>query len=66
MLIGSPAKHVRDITDNDMEWKRMNTREYQDLAVRCRQSLVETTPLTAPEPNRPRLRGTTEVKPKGQ
>ena len=66
MLIGSPAKHVRDITDNDMEWKRMNTREYQDLAVRCRQSLVETTPLTAPEPNRPRLRGTTDVKPKGQ
>jgi carnitine operon protein CaiE len=66
MLIGSPAKYVRDITDNDMEWKRMNTREYQDLAVRCRQSLVETTPLTAPEPNRPRLRGTTDVKPKGQ
>lgn len=39
----------------------MNTREYQDLTVRCRQSLVETTPLTAPEANRPRLRGTTEV-----
>ena len=50
-----PCKHVRDITDttwNGSVW----TREYQDLAVRCRQSLVETTPLTAPEPNRPRLR----------
>ncbi|HGN0921211.1 TPA: carnitine operon protein CaiE [Proteus mirabilis] len=66
MLMGSPAKHVRDISDQDMQWKRMNTREYQDLTVRCRQSLVETTPLTAPEANRPRLRGTTEVKPKGQ
>ena len=65
MLIGSPAKHVRDITDEDMQWKRMNTREYQDLAVRCRQSLVETTPLTEPELNRPRLKSTTEVKPKG-
>ncbi|ECF0472536.1 carnitine operon protein CaiE, partial [Salmonella enterica subsp. enterica] len=66
MLMGSPAKHVHDISDQDMQWKRMNTREYQDLTVRCRQSLVETTPLTAPEANRPRLRGTTEVKPKGQ
>lgn len=66
MLMGSPAKHFRDITDQDMEWKRMNTREYQNLAVRCRQSLVETTPLTTPEPNRPRLRGITDVKPKGQ
>ncbi|BDR99215.1 carnitine operon protein CaiE [Proteus mirabilis] len=66
MLMGSPAKYVRDISDQDMQWKRMNTREYQDLTVRCRQSLVETTPLTAPEANRPRLRGTTEVKPKGQ
>lgn len=65
MLIGSPAKHVRDITDEDMQWKRMNTREYQDLAVRCRQSLVETTPLTEPELNRPRLKSTTEVKSKG-
>ena len=44
MLMGSPAKHVRDISDQDMQWKRMNTREYQDLTVRCRQSLVETTP----------------------
>ncbi|NBM48732.1 carnitine operon protein CaiE [Proteus sp. G2666] len=66
MLIGSPAKYFRDITDQDMEWKRMNTREYQNLAVRCRQSLVETSPLTTPEPNRPRLRGITDVKPKGQ
>ena len=29
MLMGSPAKHVRDISDQDMQWKRMNTREYQ-------------------------------------
>lgn len=66
MLMGSPAKYVRDITDQDMEWKRMNTREYQDLAIRCRTGLVETTPLTEPELNRPRLKGTTDVKPKGQ
>lgn len=66
LLIGSPAKYIRDVSDEDLQWKRMNTQEYQDLAVRCHQSLVETTPLTAPEPHRPRLKGTSDVKPKGQ
>lgn len=64
MLIGTPARVVRDVTEQELHWKRLNTKEYQDLAVRCRASLWETIPLTEVEANRPRLKGTTEVKPK--
>ncbi|CAH6636554.1 carnitine operon protein CaiE [Pseudocitrobacter vendiensis] len=64
MLVGSPARILRDVTDEEMRWKRLNTREYQDLAVRCKTGLQPTEPLTMMEENRPRLKGTTEVKPK--
>ena len=64
LLVGTPASVVRDVSEQELYWKRLNTQEYQDLAVRCRASLRETSPLTAVEANRPRLKGTTEVKPK--
>lgn len=64
MLVGSPARILRDVTDEEMRWKRLNTREYQDLAMRCKTGLQLTEPLTMMEENRPRLKGTTEVKPK--
>jgi len=64
LLVGTPARVVRDVSEQELHWKRLNTQEYQDLAVRCRASLRETAPLTTVEANRPRLKGTTEVKPK--
>ncbi|AFJ48381.1 carnitine operon protein CaiE [Shimwellia blattae] len=64
LLIGSPARYLRDVSDEELHWKRLNTLEYQDLAGRCRASMTETTPLLRPEPNRPTLRGTTEVQPR--
>lgn len=64
LLVGSPARFIRDVTVEELHWKQLNTREYQDLAIRCRSSLYETQPLRQPEKNRPRLKGTTEVKPK--
>ena len=64
LLVGTPARVIRDVSEQELHWKRLNTQEYQDLAVRCRASLRETSPLTAVEANRPRLKGTTEVKPK--
>ncbi len=63
-LVGTPARVIRDVSEQELHWKRLNTQEYQDLAVRCRASLRETSPLTAVEANRPRLKGTTEVRPK--
>ncbi|MBK5143595.1 carnitine operon protein CaiE [Budviciaceae bacterium BWR-B9] len=66
LLMGIPAKYVRDVSDDELYWKRLNTLEYQDLVSRSQLSLREVTPLEQMEPNRPRLKGTTEVKPKGE
>lgn len=64
LLVGSPARHLRAVTDEERHWKKLNTREYQDLAARCHTSLYPTEPICKVEANRPRLRGTTDVKPK--
>ncbi|MGL5528627.1 MAG: carnitine operon protein CaiE [Plesiomonas shigelloides] len=64
LLVGSPARVLRDVTEQELHWKRLNTQEYQDLAVRYKTGLHETQPLSQAEPHRPRLKGTTEVKPK--
>jgi phenylacetic acid degradation protein len=49
---GIPAKVMRELTDKDVAWKSNGTREYQELAERCRATLRECTPLTAMEPGR--------------
>jgi phenylacetic acid degradation protein len=49
---GIPAKIMRELTDKDIAWKSNGTREYQELAVRCRETLRECQPLTALEPGR--------------
>jgi carnitine operon protein CaiE len=49
LLVGSPARFIRDVTEEELHWKQLNTREYQDLAIRCRSSLYETQPLRQPE-----------------
>lgn len=64
LLIGTPAKYIRDVSPDEINWKRLNTREYQDLTGRCHLALRETPPLDQVEPDRPRLRGTTDVMPK--
>lgn len=64
LLVGSPARVLRDVTEQELHWKRLNTQEYQDLAVRYKTGLHETQPLSQAESHRPRLKGTTEVKPK--
>ncbi|TVL50088.1 phenylacetic acid degradation protein PaaY [Shewanella algae] len=61
LLAGSPARYIRDVTEQDLHWKRLNTQEYQALVPRCHNSLREVRPLTQAEANRPRLKGVTEV-----
>lgn len=64
LLVGSPARCLRTVTDEELRWKQLNTQEYQDLANRCKAGLRKAEPLTEREQNRPRLKGTTAVKPK--
>lgn len=56
LVLGSPAKVVRALTDEEIAWKRKGTREYQHLAVQCLQGMQEVEPLAAVEPERRRLR----------
>ncbi len=55
LVIGVPAKVVRELSDEEIAWKREGTRTYQELVRRCQASMVEVTPLTAPEAGRRRL-----------
>jgi len=52
LVIGSPARVVRELTDQEIEWKAVGTREYQELATRCLASLRECAPLTVVPPDR--------------
>ena len=54
MLVGSPAKVLRAVTDEEFAWKAQGTQQYVDLAHRCHQSLREVAPLTSVQPQRPR------------
>ena len=64
LLVGSPAKVIREVTEQDLHWKGLNTQEYQALAKRSALSMNEVQPLSEMEANRPRLQGVTDVKPK--
>ncbi len=52
---GVPAKPIKSLTDADIAWKRDATRVYQELAVRCRNTMQEVDALTAVEPDRRRF-----------
>jgi phenylacetic acid degradation protein len=55
MLVGTPAKRLRAVSDEEIEWKSRGTAEYQALTQRCQRSLQRAEPLSAIEPDRPRI-----------
>lgn len=55
LAAGIPARVVRRLTDEDIAWKVEGTQEYQELTRRSLATLVEATPLSAPEPDRKRI-----------
>ena len=64
LAAGVPAKVLRELTDEEIAWKGAGTRTYQELTVRSMKTMREVTPLTAAEPNRPRIRVSEDVVPK--
>ncbi len=54
MMAGIPAKRVREVTDKDLEWKRLATTDYRRLPPLCHQSLKPADALKAVEAGRPR------------
>jgi len=66
LVIGAPASLKRQLGDREIEWKSRGTQEYQELAQRCRASLVRTDALTEVEADRGRMEvGKFGFKPKG-
>ena len=55
LVAGTPARVIRTLSDEEIQWKMAGTRDYQNLTRRSRLSMVETTPLTEIEANRPVL-----------
>jgi phenylacetic acid degradation protein len=55
LAAGIPARILRELSDEEIEWKESGTRDYQRLTLRCFESLEQTTPLAEAEEGRPRL-----------
>ena len=55
LAAGVPAKVLRELTDQELGWKREGTATYQRLTERCLATMKECEPLAAEEPGRQRL-----------
>lgn len=55
LVAGLPGKIVRQLSEDEIQWKREGTRSYQSLALRCQKSLKPAKPLQRAESNRPRI-----------
>ncbi len=55
LVAGTPAKLLRELSEEEIAWKETGTADYQQLTRRCLESIQEVTALTKMEPNRPRL-----------
>ena len=53
IVVGNPAKIVKDVSDEMIAWKSEGTRLYQSLPAKLRETLRPTEPLREIEPNRP-------------
>jgi phenylacetic acid degradation protein len=56
LAVGAPARVVRELTPEEIAWKRQGTAIYQRLALEAKEKLVAVEPLMAPEPERRRIR----------
>lgn len=55
LILGSPARVVRALRPEEIDWKRRGTAEYQALVSRCQQTLHQVEPLREVEPDRKAL-----------
>jgi carbonic anhydrase/acetyltransferase-like protein (isoleucine patch superfamily) len=53
VVVGNPAKIVKDVSDDMIKWKTEGTQLYQSLPEQMRRTFNATEPLREVEPNRP-------------
>lgn len=63
LVAGSPARVIRELSEEEVAWKSAGTKQYQDLAVRSLNTMQEVDALTEVEPDRKRLSFDEEVIP---
>ncbi|MEI2301469.1 phenylacetic acid degradation protein PaaY [Ensifer sp. MJa1] len=56
LAMGSPARVTRELSADEIAWKRQGTAIYQRLALEAKDKLVATEPLSQLEPDRRRIR----------
>ncbi len=54
IVVGNPAKIIKEVSDEMIAWKTKGTALYQQLPKDCFESLKECEPLREVEPNRPK------------
>jgi phenylacetic acid degradation protein/carnitine operon protein CaiE len=55
LVVGAPARVLRQLTDEEIAHKTWGTQQYQLLTTRSLQTMQRVEPLSHPEPNRRRL-----------
>jgi len=55
LVVGSPARVLRELTDAEIAGKTFGTRQYQRLTIRSLETMQAVAPLAQMEDNRPRL-----------
>jgi phenylacetic acid degradation protein len=55
MVMGTPARVVRELTDEEIAWKSFGTRQYHELVTRSQQTMREVEALAEVEPERRRI-----------
>lgn len=55
MVVGMPARVLREVTEQEIQWKTSGTAQYHELAVRSLNTMREVDALTEVEPDRKRM-----------
>jgi phenylacetic acid degradation protein len=55
LVVGTPAKVMRELSDDEIKWKSEGTGQYQELAVRSMNTMREVEALTEVEAGRKRI-----------
>jgi len=53
LIVGNPAKRIKEVSDEMIDWKTEGTKLYQGLPKQCHDMLKECEPLREVEPSRP-------------
>jgi Carbonic anhydrases/acetyltransferases, isoleucine patch superfamily len=54
LIFGNPAKVIKEVSDEMIDWKTAGTKLYQQLPKDCHESLLEVAPLRSIPKNRPK------------